>query len=295
MIDFSGLELWFVTGSQHLYGKETLKAVEEHSAIIGAALSSSPFIPVKIVVKPVVTSSEPIERLCLDANSSRNCIGLIVWMHTFSPSRRWIGGLRLLAKPLLHLHTQFNEELPWATIDMNFMNLNQSAHGDREFGFMVSRMRLPRKVVVGSWRDPDIHSEVAAWTRAACAWHDARQLRIARLGDNMRNVAVTEGDKVDAQIRLRYCVNGYGIAELVERMGQVNDAELTKLAAEYDQRYAMAEPLRPSGCKRKALLEPQELSLVCDTSLPIPGRTHSPTPLKTSTVCRSSPGSRCSA
>src|SRR5215472_353114 len=261
MIDLSGLELWFVTGSQHLYGKETLKAVEEHSAIIGAALASSPLIPVKIVVKPVVTSSQPIEQLCLDANRSRNCIGLIVWMHTFSPSRMWIGGLGLLAKPLLHLHTQFNEELPWATIDMNFMNLNQSAHGDREFGFMVSRMRLPRKVVVGSWSDPDIHSEVAAWTRAACAWHDAQQLRIARLGDNMRNVAVTEGDKVDAQIRLRYSVNGYGIAELVERMRQVNEAELAKLAAEYDQRYAVAEPLRPNGSKRKALLEAARIEL----------------------------------
>src|SRR5215469_168660 len=174
MIDLSGLELWFVTGSQYLYGQETLKAVEEHSAIVGAALSTSPLIPVKIIVKPVVTSSEPIERLCLEANSSRNCIGLIVWMHTFSPSRMWIGGLRSLAKPLLHLHTQFNEELPWATIDMNFMNLNQSAHGDREFGFMVSRMRLPRKVVVGSWRDPDIHSEVAT-----CGLRVARRPAVA--------------------------------------------------------------------------------------------------------------------
>ena len=145
MIDLSALELWFVTGSQHLYGKELLKAVEEHSAIIGRDLSASPVMPVKSVVKPVVTTRESIERLCLDANSSRNCIGLITWMHTFSPARMWIAGLRSLAKPHLHLHTQFNEELPWTTIDMDFMNLNQSAHGDREFGFMVSRMRCSRK------------------------------------------------------------------------------------------------------------------------------------------------------
>jgi L-arabinose isomerase len=261
MIDLSGLEAWFVTGSQHLYGPETLKAVEQHSAIIGAALSAASSIPVKIVAKPVVTTSESIERLCLDANSSRNCIGLITWMHTFSPARMWISGLQSLTKPLLHWHTQFNEELPWATIDMDFMNLNQSAHGDREFGFLVSRMRRPRKVVVGSWREPNVHSEVAVWTRAACGWHDARQLRIARLGDNMRNVAVTEGDKAAAQIKLRYCVNGYGIGELVQRIGQVNDAEVEKLAEEYDQTYALAEPLRPNGCKRKALLDAARIEI----------------------------------
>lgn len=261
MIDLSGLEAWFVTGSQDLYGPEALKAVEQHSAIIGAALSAASSIPVKIVAKPVVTTSESIERLCLDANSSRNCIGLITWMHTFSPARMWISGLQSLTKPLLHWHTQFNEELPWATIDMDFMNLNQSAHGDREFGFLVSRMRRPRKVVVGSWREPNVHSEVAGWTRAACGWHDARQLKIARLGDNMRNVAVTEGDKAAAQIKLRYCVNGYGIGELVQRMGQVNDAEVEKLAAEYDQTYSLAEPLRPNGCKRKALLDAARIEI----------------------------------
>src|SRR5437867_1536132 len=210
MIDLSSLEAWFVTGSQHLYGSETLKAVEQHSTTIARALSESSLIPVKIIAKPVMTSSESIQQLCLDANSSKNCIGLITWMHTFSPARMWIGGLRSLNKPYLHLHTQFNEELPWPTIDMSFMNLNQSAHGDREYGFIGARMRLPRKVVVGSWRDTSIHSEIAVWARAACAWHDAQHLKIARLGDNMRNVAVTEGDKVDAQIRLRYSVNGYG-------------------------------------------------------------------------------------
>ena len=188
MIDLSSLEAWFVTGSQHLYGPETLKTVEQHSTAIARTLSSSSLIPVKIVAKPVMTSSESIQQLCLDANSSKNCIGLITWMHTFSPARMWIGGLRSLNKPYLHLHTQFNEELPWPTIDMNFMNLNQSAHGDREYGFIGARMRLPRRVVVGSWRDTSIHSEIAVWARAACAWHDAQHLKIARLGDNMREI-----------------------------------------------------------------------------------------------------------
>jgi len=173
----------------------------------------------------------------------------------------WISGIRSLTKPHLHLHTQFNEELPWATIDMDFMNLNQSAHGDREFGFLASRMRLPRKVVVGAWRDAGVHSEIAAWARAACAWHDAQQLRIARLGDNMRNVAVTEGDKVDAQIKLGFSVNGYGVGELVQRIAQVNDSEVGKLTAEYDETYEVAEKLRPNGCQRKALLEAARIEL----------------------------------
>ena len=261
MIDLPSLEVWFVTGSQHLYGQDALKVVEQHSATIGRALSASSFIPVKIVTKPVVTTGESIERLCLEANTSRNCIGLITWMHTFSPARMWIGGLRSLVKPYLHLHTQFNEELPWATIDMGFMNLNQSAHGDREFGFIASRMRLTRKIVVGSSGDPTVHSEVATWTRAACAWHDAQRLRIARLGDNMRNVAVTEGDKVDAQIKLGYSVNGYGVGDLVQRMHQVNEAEVEKLTVEYDETYAVAEQLRPNGCQRRALLEAARIEL----------------------------------
>jgi L-arabinose isomerase len=261
MIDLSSLEAWFVTGSQHLYGSETLKAVEQHSTTIARALSSSSLIPVKIVAKPVMISSESIQQLCLDANSSKNCIGLITWMHTFSPARMWIGGLRSLYRPYLHLHTQFNEELPWPTIDMNFMNLNQSAHGDREYGFIGARMRLPRKVVVGSWRDTSIHSEIAVWARAACAWHDAQHLKIARLGDNMRNVAVTEGDKVDAQIRLRYSVNGYGVGELVRFVHEVKDAEIKRLTVEYDETYAVAESLRPNGNQRKALHEAARIEL----------------------------------
>src|SRR6266849_10384880 len=221
MIDLSNLEAWFVTGSQHLYGQETLKTVEEHSTAIASALSASSSIPVKIVAKPVMTSGDSIHQLCLDANGSKNCVGLITWMHTFSPARMWISGLRLLNKPFLHLHTQFNEELPWSTIDMDFMNLNQSAHGDREYGFIGARMRLERKIVVGFWQDIGVHAEIGTWTRSASAWHDAQRLKVARFGDNMRNVAVTEGDKVEAEINLCYSVNGYGVGDLVHRVQQV--------------------------------------------------------------------------
>src|SRR5947208_11767419 len=182
-------------------------------------------------------------------------------MHTFSPAKMWIGGLTALQKPFAHLHTQYNRDIPWSEIDMDFMNLNQSAHGDREFGFIGSRMRLPRKVVVGSWRDTSIHSEIAVWARAACAWHDAQHLKIARLGDNMRNVAVTEGDKLDAQIRLRYSVNGYGVGELVRFIHEVKDAEIERLTVEYDETYAVAESLRPNGNQRKALHEAARIEL----------------------------------
>src|SRR5271163_1057673 len=178
MIDLLKLEAWFVTGSQHLYGPETLKQVEEHSTAIARAFGGSSQIPVKIVAKPVMTSGDSIRQLCLDANNSKNCIGLIAWMHTFSPARMWIAGLRSLDKPLLHLHTQFNEQLPWSTIDMDFMNLNQSAHGDREFGFIGAKMRLKRKVVVGFWQHGQVQSEVGPWGRAACAWNDSEHLKI---------------------------------------------------------------------------------------------------------------------
>ena len=261
MIDLANLEAWFVTGSQHLYGTETLKKVEEHAATIARGLSASPEMPVKIVAKPVLTSSESIQELCLDANKTKNCIGLITWMHTFSPARMWIAGLRSLSKPLLHLHTQFNQELPWSTIDMDFMNLNQSAHGDREFGFLAARMRLKRKIVVGFWQDAAVHAEMGAWLRAACAWHDAQYLKVTRFGDNMRNVAVTEGDKVEAGIRLCYSVNGYGVGDLVRNMQQVSDAKVKQLTDEYDETYRVAQPLRAGGCKHQSLLEAARIEL----------------------------------
>ncbi|MBZ5654364.1 MAG: L-arabinose isomerase [Acidobacteriia bacterium] len=261
MIDFANLEAWLVTGSQHLYGPETLQKVEEHSTAIARALATSLQIPVKVVPKPVMTNSDSIHQLCLDANTSKNCVGLITWMHTFSPARMWIAGLRSLDRPMLHLHTQFNEQLPWSTIDMDFMNLNQAAHGDREFGFIGARMRLKRKVIVGFWQDPVVHAELGAWLRAACAWHDAQQLEVARLGDNMRNVAVTEGNKVNAEMTLGYSVKGYGVGDLVKRVQQVTDAEVSRLTAEYDESYTVAESLRPGGTRRQSMCEAARIEL----------------------------------
>jgi L-arabinose isomerase len=208
-----------------------------------------------------MTSSDSIHQLCLDANGSKNCVGLITWMHTFSPARMWIAGLRVLNKPFLHLHTQFNKELPWSDIDMDFMNLNQSAHGDREFGSIGARMRLQRKVVVGFWQDAAVHAEIDVWTRAACAWHDAQRLKVARFGDNMRNVAVTEGDKVDAEIKLCYSVNGYGVGDLVHRVKGVTDGEIEKLTAEYDEEYEVAKSLRADGTQRQAMREAARIEL----------------------------------
>ena len=190
------LELWFVTGSQHLYGDEALGVVDEHARQIAASLDDAPAIPVRVVCRPVVTTPEAIGRLCLDANAAEACVGIVAWMHTFSPAKMWIAGLGALQKPLLHLHTQFNRELPWSEIDMDFMNLNQSAHGDREFGFVLTRMRVPRKTVVGHWSDPAVADRIGAWSRAACGLREAKRLRVVRFGDNMRSVAVTEGDKV---------------------------------------------------------------------------------------------------
>jgi L-arabinose isomerase len=261
VFDTTKMEVWFVTGSQHLYGREALDKVAEHSQQIASGISDAPQVPVKVIFKPVMTDAESITRLCLDASSAMNCIGLIFWMHTFSPGRMWIPGLKMLSKPFLHLHTQFNRELPWSTIDMDFMNLNQSAHGDREFGFTVSRMRINRKVVVGFWQDDDVLTEIGTWIRAAAAWHDARELKIARFGDNMRNVAVTEGDKVEAGLGLGYTVNGYGVGDLVKQIGQVSDAEVDKLVAVYGEEYIVAEPLRSGGKQHKALLDAARIEL----------------------------------
>jgi L-arabinose isomerase len=240
MLDLKQFEVWFVTGSQHLYGEEVLRRVGEHSEEIAAALSGSAAIPVKVVFKPVLTGPDEIRKLCLEANSAPNCVGLITWMHTFSPAKMWIGGLKALQKPFVHLHTQYNRDIPWSEIDMNFMNLNQSAHGDREFGFMASRMRLDRKVVVGHWRDEDVQADLGIWARAACAWQDSQGARFARFGDNMREVAVTEGDKVEAQMRFGYAVNGYGVGDLAEYVRAVQDGEIAALLEEYNERYEVA-------------------------------------------------------
>ncbi len=253
MIDLKQREAWFVTGSQVLYGEDVLRQVEEHARQIAAALSASARVPVRVVFKPVVTSAEAIRGVCQQANAAADCIGLVCWMHTFSPAKMWMAGLAELRKPMLHLHTQFNRDIPWSTIDMDFMNLNQSAHGGREFGFLCSRLRKPRKVVVGHWQDDDVHQRLGAWLRAACAWGDAQGARIARFGDNMREVAVTEGDKLEAQLRLGYNVSGYGLGDLLQSIQAVGDAEVDRLVAEYEELYDVTEPLRPSGEQREAL------------------------------------------
>jgi L-arabinose isomerase len=254
-------EAWFVTGSQHLYGQEALQQVAEHSRHIANALNDSAAIPVSVVFKPVVTTPEAIRALCQEANVSTNCVGLIGWMHTFSPAKMWIGGLNVLQKPLLHLHTQYNREIPWAGIDMDFMNLNQSAHGDREFGFMVSRMRINRKVVVGHWQDQHVHERVNWWSRAACAWQDAQTLRLARFGENMRQVGVTEGDKVEAERQLGVSVNAYGVGDLVRAVDATSDSDIDRLVAEYDSTYAVAEPLRKDGSRRQSLRDAARIEL----------------------------------
>jgi L-arabinose isomerase len=261
MFHFKALELWFATGSQHLYGEETLKQVAAHSEEIARGLNGLPRTPVRVVFKPVLTTPDSIHRLCQEANSAPQCIGLIAWMHTFSPAQMWISGLKILRKPLVHLHTQYHEELPWSTIDMDFMNLNQAAHGDREFGFLASRMRLNRKVVVGFWQDEEVRAELAVWARAAAAWHDSQNLKVARFGDNMRNVAVTEGDKVEAALRLGYSVHGYGIGDLTDEFANISDGDIDSLTAEYDQSYSMAETLRPKGAQRNALREAARIEL----------------------------------
>ena len=249
------VEVWFVTGSQHLYGDAALRRVSDHSQRIVASLEAAEAMPAHTVFKPVLTTPSSIRTLCLDANSSSSCIGLVAWMHTFSPAKMWIAGLKALQKPLLHLHTQFNRDLPWADIDMEFMNLNQSAHGDREFGYIETRMRLSRKTVVGHWEDPDVINRLGAWTRAAAGWHEAHGLRVARFGDNMREVAVTEGDKVEAQIRLGFAVNGYSVTELAESVNAVPDGAVNVLVEEYEQRYDVTPSLRRSGDRHDALRE----------------------------------------
>jgi L-arabinose isomerase len=237
MENLKKLEVWFVTGSQHLYGPAALKQVDKNSEQIAKALNGEPAIPCKVVFKPVLKGPEEITDLCIKANSAAQCVGLITWMHTFSPAKMWIAGLGLLKKPIVHLHTQFNRDLPWGAIDMDYMNLHQSAHGDREYGFMLTRMRKPRKVVVGHWKDKEVVERLAVWMRAACGWNEMQNLKVCRWGDNMREVAVTEGDKVQAQMQLGVSVSGFGVGDLVDRIEKVSDAKVKKLIEEYKSEY----------------------------------------------------------
>jgi L-arabinose isomerase len=266
-MDLKKLEVWFVTGSQHLYGEETLKQVAAHSQTIAKALDSSKQIPVKVVFKPTVKTPDEIYQTLLEANTTKNCIGIIAWMHTFSPAKMWIGGLRILQKPLVHLHTQFNRDIPWGDIDMDFMNLNQSAHGDREFGFIMSRMRLNRKVVTGHWQDPDTLDRLGAWARAAAGWNDWQGAKFVRFGDNMRQVAVTEGDKVEAEMQFGYSVNTHGVGDLVAVINGIEDKAVDTLVKEYEDKYTLADALRKGKPRHNSLRDAAKIELGLKTFL----------------------------
>ncbi|MEV5846151.1 L-arabinose isomerase [Streptomyces sp. NPDC051985] len=264
---YQSQEIWFLTGSQGLYGDDVLHQVAEQSRAICEILGSNAEIPVRIVWKPILTDAEAIRRLCQEASASDNCVGVIAWMHTFSPAKMWISGLSALQQPLLHLHTQRNLSLPWPSIDMDFMNLNQAAHGDREFGHIESRVGVHRKIVAGHATDPRVVRRVAAWARAAVGRHASRTLRLARFGDNMRDVAVTEGDKVEAQLRFGFSVNTYAVNDLVAVVDDVSDKKAAELADEYVESYDVVPALRPGGVCHDSLLYAARLELGLRTFL----------------------------
>ena len=257
--DLKAFHIWFVTGSQNLYGASILSQVNEHSSQISAALNADERIPVTIVFKPVLTSASDIVDLCRAANGDQACIGLILWMHTFSPAKMWINGLKNLHRPFVHLHTQFNRDIPWQTIDMDFMNLNQSAHGDREFGHLCSRMRLERKVITGHWQETNVREQLAVWMRAACAWADWQGARFVRFGDNMRDVSVTEGDKVEAELKFGYSVNTHGVGDLLVVIEQIHDDDIDRLCRTYEEQYDLSNALKTE--KRESLREAARIEL----------------------------------
>ena len=287
--------VWFLTGSQHLYGEEILRLVDEHARVIAGALDASGAIPVPVVHREPLTDPDAIGRALMRASAEEGCVGVIAWMHTFSPARMWIAGLSALRRPLLHLHTQFDRDLPWAEIDMDYMNLNQSAHGDREFGYLQTRIGVARKTVVGHWADPAVQARVGCWARAARGWDEAQRLKVARFGDNMRNVAVTEGDKVGAQIQLGVSVNGYGVDGLSAAVRDAPDSDVEQLLAEYEAQYELAPELRSGGARRDSLHQAG-----ADRSGPsrhpaAGGSAPSPTPSRTAAVLRQLPGIAVSA
>lgn len=261
MLKVKDYEFWFVTGSQNLYGEDVVKQVEEHSRKIVAGLDQDPAVTYKLVFKSVVKEADSIRRLFLEANADENCAGIITWMHTFSPAKMWIAGLNALKKPLLHLHTQFNRDIPWDSIDMDFMNLNQSAHGDREFGFIGSRMNIKRKVVVGHWENQEVRERIGSWMRTAVAVSESHNLKVARFGDNMRNVAVTEGDKVEAQIKLGWTVDAYGVGDLVERIEAVSEQDIDQLMEEYAEKYTIVPEGLQDGAVRDSIRYQAKLEL----------------------------------
>lgn len=265
MINMKKSEIWFVTGSQDLYGQEVIKKIEEHSQIMTKSLDGDSIIPCKIVFKSVLKTSDAIRRLFAEANSNDSCAGVITWMHTFSPAKMWIAGLSELRKPLLHLHTQFNCNLPWDSIDMDFMNLNQSAHGDREYGFIGARMKIERKVIVGHWEDLEVRERMASWMRVAVAFTQGRHIKVARFGDNMRDVAVTEGDKVEAQIVFGWAIDGYGVGDLVTYMNKVSEEDINELMSEYEVLYDFGSEAKIEGTARDSIKEQARMEIAMKT------------------------------
>jgi len=261
---YAGREVWFFTGSQDLYGEDTLRQVAEQSQEVARTLDASSDVPVRVVWKPVLKDSDSIRRAMLDANADENVLGVITWMHTFSPAKMWIGGLSALTKPLLHLHTQANVELPWDAIDFDFMNLNQAAHGDREYAYIATRLGVARTTVVGHAGNPVVARRVGTWVRAAAGRAATQSLRLARFGDNMRNVAVTEGDKTEAEVRFGVSVNTWGVNDLVDAIGRVSDAEVDVLVKEYEDTYDVVPELRAGGDRHDSLryAASQELALL---------------------------------
>ena len=248
------LEIWFVTGSQNLYGDETLRQVAEQSQLVTEQLGKGLSANVTLVWKPVVKTNEEIRATLMAATASESCVGVITWMHTFSPAKMWINGLEHLKKPLLHLHTQAGQSLPWSTIDMDFMNLNQAAHGDREYAHILSRMDVARKVVVGHPTDKRVQQEVDAWAYATLGWQKSQHLKLARFGDNMRYVAVTDGDKVSAQMTFGMSIEQLGVNTLVDAVDAVSDAAAEKLCLEYAELYELAPELAVGGARRDSLV-----------------------------------------
>jgi L-arabinose isomerase len=256
-----GYEVWFLTGSQHLYGPETLAQVAEQSRSIAEQLGASPDVPLRVVWKPVLTDADAIRRIALEANADDAVIGLIAWMHTFSPAKMWITGLDALHKPLLHLHTQANVELPWAEIDFDFMNLNQAAHGDREFGYILSRLQVPHTTVVGHVSNPVVTARIGTWMRAAAGFAAVRALKLARFGDNMRFVAVTEGDKTEAELTFGVQVNTWGVNDLASAVEAAPSADIDALVAEYTELYDVVPSLRPGGERHQSLRDGAAIEL----------------------------------
>ncbi|MDR3198560.1 MAG: L-arabinose isomerase [Planctomycetaceae bacterium] len=260
-INFEQKEIWFITGSQLLYGDETIREVNRHSSFIVDGLNQSGILPLKIVYQGTVLSATEISEKFRTANKSSTCAGIIVWMHTFSPAKMWIGGLKSLQKPLLHLHTQFQREIPWREIDMDYMNLNQSAHGDREFGYMTSRMRKARKVVAGYWENIDVRERIAVWMRVCFAWEDAQKMKILRFGDNMNNVAVTDGDKIEAELKFGYHIDYCPVGDLAEIVDTVTEQEINHLVEEYESLYTFSAEAGKSGTKHQQVREAARIEI----------------------------------